>query len=105
MGALPGDDSCLTHSTKPATVARRAAGCLLGGKHGGGAQGKNKDLAKLKRRRRAGLALSLSDLTAAEFVKVVELVRRECQRRMKAGELAGHDLGVAVAAFTDSNSE
>ena len=69
----------------------------MGGKHGGGAQGKNKDLAKLKRRqrrRRAGLALSLSDLTAAEFVKVVELVRREWGRRVAAGELAGRELGL-----------
>ena len=66
----------------------------MGGKQGGGAQGKNKDLAKLKRRRRAGLALSLSDLTAAEFVKVLELVRREWRRRVNAGELAGQELGL-----------
>lgn len=77
----------------------------MGGKHGGGAQGKNKDLAKLRRRRRAGLASSLSDLTAAEFVKVVELVRREWGRRVAAGELAAQDLGLAAAAFTDVNTE
>jgi len=91
MPAMRGQEVCFAHSQDPETVKRRAAALSLGGRHGG--TGRRSSRAGAGRMPTGGSGLSLRQLTAAEFWRVLRIVRLELRRRVAAGEITVEETG------------